>query len=114
MDPYKITVIAGDLFCDREKETKYLVDNMLSGMHTMVFAPRHYGKSSLARIVLSRLEEKMVGIYVDLFSVNSHEDVALKLYRRTFEALGRGAVDKAALLFQLAEFFKNREGLDIV
>ena len=107
MNPFKITVVSGDLFCDREKETTYLINNMLSGMHTVVYAPRRYGKSSLAGVVLSKLEGRMVGIYVDLFSVGSHEDVATKLHRRIFEALGRGAVDKTALLGRIAEFFKN-------
>lgn len=107
MNPFKITIVTGDLFCDREEETKHLINNMLSGMHTVVYAPRRYGKSSLAHVVLSKLEGQMVGIYVDLFSVNSHADVASKLYRRIFEALGRGAVDKTAMLGRIAEFFKN-------
>lgn len=107
MNPFKITVVTGDLFCDREKETEYLVNNMLSGMHTVVHAPRRYGKSSLAHVVLSRLEGQMVGIYVDMFSVTSHEDVAHQIHKCIFNALGRRAVDKSAFLTRLAEFFKN-------
>lgn len=107
MNPFKLTVVTGDLFCDREKETDYLVKNMLSGMHTVVYGPRRCGKSSLAHVVMDQLKDQMIGIYVDLFSVTSHEDVACKLYRCIFNALGRGAVDKSSLLTRIAEFFKN-------
>lgn len=103
----KPTVYADNMFCGRAKETKYLVNNMLSGIHTVVYAPRHCGKSSLAHIVLSRLKRQMVGVYVDFFSVTSLDDVASKLYRCIFKALGTPARDKIATLNQLAEFFKN-------
>jgi len=107
MNPFKLTIATGDLFCGREKETDYLVKNMLSGMHTVVYGPRRYGKSSLAHVVVDRLKDQMVGIYIDLFSVTSHEDVAYKLHRCIFNALGRNAVDKNTVLARIAEFFKN-------
>lgn len=106
-NPFKLSIITGDLFCDREKETKYLINNMISGIHTVVYAPRRYGKSSLAQVVLSKLDGQMIGVYVDLNSISSQEDVAHYLYRGIFRELGRGAVDKSSLLTRIAEVFKN-------
>lgn len=107
MTPLKPTVFTDDMFCGRKKETKYLVNNMLSGIHTVVYAPRHCGKSSLAHIVLSRLKKQMVGVYVDFFTITSLDDVASKLYRCIFKALGTLSGDKIDRLNQMAEFFKN-------
>lgn len=106
-NPFKLTVATGELFCDREQETEYLERNMLSGMHTVVFAPRRYGKSSLAHVVSSKLEGRMIGVYVDLFSITSAEDVARNIHTRIFNALGRGAVDQTSVLSRIAEFFKR-------
>ena len=78
MNPFRLTLATDDLFCNRVAEIDRLMQNMLSGIHTVVYAPRRYGKSSLARVVLTRLEDKMVGVYVDLFSITSTEDVADK------------------------------------
>ena len=66
MNPFKLGLATDDLFCNRVAEIEYLSRNMLSGIHTVVYAPRRYGKTSLARVVMARLENKMVGIYVDL------------------------------------------------
>ena len=105
----KPAVFSNDIFCGRAQETKYLVNNMLSGMHTVVYAPRHCGKSKLALVVLSRLKRQMVGVYVDFFSITSQEDVASKLYRCIFKALGKLSEDKITTLNQIAEFFKNMQ-----
>lgn len=107
MNPFRLTLATDDLFCNRVAEIDRLMQNMLSGIHTVVYAPRRYGKSSLARVVMTRLEDKMVGVYVDLFSITSIEDVADKLYRCIVEALGHNAVDKSSVMSRIASFFKN-------
>jgi hypothetical protein len=38
----------GSAFCNRVSETKLLVSNINSSKHTLLIAPRRYGKSSLA------------------------------------------------------------------
>ncbi len=86
MTPLKPTVFTDDMFCGRKKETKYLVNNMLSGIHTVVYAPRHCGKSSLAHIVLSRLKNKWSAYMSISFTITSLDDVASKLYRCIFKA----------------------------
>lgn len=107
MNPFRLTLATDDLFCNRVAEIDLLMKNMLSGIHTVVYAPRRYGKSSLARVVMGRLEKKMVGVYVDLFSITSNEDVAAKLYRCIVQALGHNAADHSSVMSRIAGFFKN-------
>jgi len=107
VNPFKLGLATDDLFCNRTEEIDLLSRNMLSGTHTVMYAPRRYGKTSLSRVVMSRLQDRMVGIYVDLFSVTSVEDVAEKLYRCIVEALGRNAADKTSMASRIASLFKN-------
>lgn len=107
MNPFGLGIASRDRFCNRTAEIEMLCRNMLAGIHTVVFAPRRYGKSSLARRVLAELEPAMTGIYVDLFSITAPEDVAEKLYHAIVNTLGRGAADKNSLATRITTFFKR-------
>jgi uncharacterized protein len=107
MNPFGLGVAARERFCNRTAEIDLLSRNMRSGIHTVVHAPRRYGKSSLARRVLAELEPAMTGVYVDLFSITTADDAAEKMYRSIVGALGRGAVDKASLASGITTFFKR-------
>jgi hypothetical protein len=95
-------------FCNRKKEIATLCRHMTSGIHCMLYAPRRYGKSSLAHVVLNRLESagEMVPIYVDLFKTDTMEDVARTLYREIVNSLGRRAADKSSVGNRIMSFFK--------
>ncbi|MFZ4855905.1 MAG: AAA family ATPase [Desulfuromonadaceae bacterium] len=107
MNPFGLGVAARDRFCNRVAEIGLLSRNMLSGIHTVVYAPRRYGKSSLARRVLAELEPGMTGVYVDLFSITTADDAAEKMYRSIVNALGRHAADKNSLGSRITTFFKR-------
>lgn len=53
---------------DREGEKQELLANIRSGQAVMLYAPRRYGKTSLARVVSERLfaELQIPSVYVDL------------------------------------------------
>ena len=38
----------GEAFCNRTEETRWLVGNLKNVKHSLLIAPRRYGKSSLA------------------------------------------------------------------
>ena len=38
----------GKAFCNRTTESQWLVDNIAAGKHSLIKAPRRFGKSSLA------------------------------------------------------------------
>lgn len=107
MNPFGLGIAARDRFCNRTAEIDLLSRNMLSGIHTVVYAPRRYGKSSLARRVLADLEPGMTGVYVDLFSITTADDAAEKMYLSIVNALGRDAADKNSLAARIATFFKR-------
>jgi len=106
MNPFSIGLARGDNFCNRTPEIALLLRNIASGIHTVLYAPRRYGKSSLAHVVLERLGET-VPVYVDLFKVSSAADVAESLYRGVVSALGSRAADKSTFGSRMASFFKR-------
>lgn len=107
MNPFGLGIAASDRFCNRVAEIELLSSNMRSGIHTVVYAPRRYGKSSLAKRVLAGLEPDVTGVYVDLFSITTADDAAEKIYRSIVNALGRGATDKTSLASSITSFFKR-------
>jgi len=105
-NPFKLSLARGDAFCDRTSETELICRNMRSGIHMVIYAPRRYGKSSLA-LAAGDLLTDMTCSYVDLFSVTSMEDVAEKLYRGIVSALGRKAADRTSFAERLLRSFKR-------
>lgn len=105
-NPFKLVIAKGDDFCNRTAEKQLICQNMRSGIHTVVYAPRRYGKSSLAMVAGEMLTD-MTCIYVDLFSVTSSEDVAEKMYRGIVATLGRKAADKTSLAERLLKSFQR-------
>ena len=105
-NPFKLVIAQGDTFCNRTSEKQLICQNMRSGIHTVVYAPRRYGKSSLA-IVTGEMLTDMTCIYVDMFSVTSAEDVAEKMYRGIVATLGRKAADKTSLAERILKSFKR-------
>ena len=72
---YGKTAIGKD-FCDREKETTYLVQNFTSLTNTIIISPRGWGKSSLvnkaAKLAMAQ-DSNLRICHIDLFNVRSEE-----------------------------------------
>ncbi|MFZ3207543.1 MAG: ATP-binding protein [Geobacteraceae bacterium] len=107
MNPFTIRITPKDKFCNRRAEIETLKKNMYAGIHTVVYAPRRYGKSSLARIVTGELDGAMTGIYIDLFSVTSSTDAVQKIYRGIIAALGAKAADRSSFAQKASAIFKK-------
>jgi len=59
MNPFLInTYHSPDYFCDREEETKMLMDNILNQSNTAFFAQRRIGKTALIQHVFYHLKKK--------------------------------------------------------
>lgn len=54
----------GEAFCNRKRERERLANCFLAGEHTVIVAPRRYGKSSLIKQVI--LDTKIPGKHIDL------------------------------------------------
>jgi AAA+ ATPase superfamily predicted ATPase len=105
-NPFNLTLAHGTGFCNRAAEKTLICNNMRSGIHMVIYAPRRYGKSSLA-LEAGNLLSDMTAIYVDLFSVTSPEDVAEKIYRAIVTTLGRTAADQTTLATRILAAFKK-------
>jgi len=55
-------------FCDRENETKTLLDNIKGGQSTILIAPRRIGKTGLVKHVLAHLPVNTKGVYMDILA----------------------------------------------
>jgi len=62
---------------DRDAELEELLGCVRSGQAVMVYGPRRYGKTSLARVVEGRAREEygIPGVYVDLWGASSILDI---------------------------------------
>lgn len=77
-DIYFTAKVATELaFCNRVEEQKILNHNMKCNQHTVIVAPRRYGKTSLVLHTLNRF--KYTFARVDLFCVVYEEDVCRKV-----------------------------------
>jgi uncharacterized protein len=66
-NPFLTTGYLGrEYFCDREEETKTLLDNLSNGRSTTLTSIRRIGKTGLIRHVLANLPQDQIGIYLDI------------------------------------------------
>ena len=71
------TIVRGDTFFDRKKETELLSSTLSGGNNVVLFAPRRYGKTSLVFRVIENLEAQGIPcLYIDLMSAFSLERLA--------------------------------------
>lgn len=106
MNPFSISSISAERFCNRTAEIAKLQGYMRNGTHVVVYAPRRFGKSSLANVVQSGMTD-MDNIYVELFSVTSVDEVAKLLYTGIVNALGADAARNDSFLKKISSFFSR-------
>lgn len=77
-DVYFTTKVATDkTFCNREEVGKLLINNIKKNQHTVIVAPRRYGKTSLVNHTLTKMNHPFAR--VDLFCVVYEEDICKKV-----------------------------------
>ncbi|MFH0947656.1 MAG: ATP-binding protein [Elusimicrobiota bacterium] len=97
--------VFGEIFCNRTKEIKELVSDIISGQNVIVYSPRRYGKTSLIKEVLKKAEkEGVVGIYVDLYAVLKEEDF-VSIYAAAISKTLSGSMEK--IISNLKNIFKS-------
>ena len=72
-NPFSFSEIAIDeAFCNRQKELKELTSHALNKANVVLYSPRRYGKTSLAKRVQADIAKKgIVTLYMDFFGVDS-------------------------------------------
>ena len=62
----------GEYFINRVEDRKRLNANLTHGMNTVIISPRRWGKTSLVKNVLSRIDdERFLTVFVDVFRCKS-------------------------------------------
>lgn len=84
----------GRAFCNRVEETERLVGNIGSCKHTLIIAPRRYGKSSLAERAIEKAE--LPNVKINLHLCTSEEDVAQIVLEAVIKLIGSsiGKIEK--------------------
>ena len=106
MNPFKLTpILAGEPFCDRDKEVADLLKHALNSTHVVLFSPRRLGKTSLVLRVMDRFKDKrLLAGYIPLASVLGQEDFVSKLTAGVIKCLGKD-ITSGSLVEQLKKFF---------
>ena len=95
----------GKAFCNRVEETKLLLGNIQSGKHTLLIAPRRYGKSSLAEKAIH--ESKLPSIKANFHLCTSEEEVTDLIKQSVIELIGISIGKVNTLLPLLQKFLKT-------
>jgi hypothetical protein len=87
--PFSLKIIADPAaFCNRSEEISSLIRYAESKTNVVIFSPRRYGKTSLARIVQAKLKENgMITVFVDLFGLSSVDNIAGRIAKGVYQAL---------------------------
>ena len=103
MNPFLVTrYISPQYFCDREDETKRLVNSLRNGRNVTLFSRRRIGKTALIHHVFYMLKKnKSINLfYVDLYATNNIKELTETLAKAIIGELDSG-------LKKLASSFKN-------
>jgi uncharacterized protein len=98
-------VAEGDAFCNRVVERKRLKANIEGVRHTVLMAPRRYGKTSLIRQVV--LDHSYIYVWIDFLSVTSKEEVEQKIRKAAKELLFKLSPELKKITLQTKDLVKS-------
>lgn len=99
-NPFYITgIVPEPYFCDREKETAWMVRTLQNRAHILLTSPRRMGKTQLVRHVFEQpaIRDKYYTFYTDIYPTTSLHEFVLFLSKEIYSVLvpkGRAALGK--------------------
>ena len=99
-NPFYITgIIPEPYFCDRDKETNWIVKTLQNKAHILLTSPRRMGKTQLIRHVFeqSSIKNNYYTFYTDIYPTTSLHELVLFLSKEIYSVLvpkGKTALDK--------------------
>ena len=99
-NPFYITgIIPEPFFCDREKETAWMVRTLEFNAHILLTSPRRMGKTQLIRHVFEQpvIKDNYYTFYVDIYPTTSLHELVMFLGKEIYSVLvpkGKAALDK--------------------
>ena len=98
-------IAIGDAFCNREEERHTLKKNIDNIEHTVLLAPRRYGKTSLSTKVVDEINIQHA--WIEMFSITSFETAAVKVTSSIAELIYQLSPDIKKLQLLIKKFFKK-------
>lgn len=92
-------------FCNREQETTALISSIKKNQHTVVVAPRRYGKTSLVMHALN--QSQLPCACIDLFCVVYEEDICRKVAKAISSLIRQVSTFSEKTLHMLEQCFKT-------
>lgn len=90
MNPFQISGYAGEkYFCDREQETKLILDALSNGRNLNLFNIRRIGKTSLINHVFKKLSSDSLHFFVDISQTENQQDLIKALIDNLSKKLDR-------------------------
>jgi len=105
MNLFPSGIAEGEAFCNRVKEREKLASHIARNAHTLLSAPRRYGKTSLIRQVIS--ENSWAYEWVDFLSVTTQEQVEEKILKVGKSLLFKLSPDLIKLSKNTLDFVKS-------
>ena len=99
-NPFYITgIIPEPYFCDRDKETEWLIRTLENKAHILLTSPRRMGKTQLIRHVFeqSSIKDNYYTFYTDIYPTTSLHELVLFLSKEIYSVLvpkGKSVIDK--------------------
>jgi hypothetical protein len=89
MNPFLLNgYISPEYFCDRDNETKWIIDNLMNNANISIFAPRRIGKSVLIKHCFYHLKkEKYLCLYIDIYSTQNLNEFVNTLANSIYQEL---------------------------
>lgn len=98
-------IAKGEAFFGREKELQRLARNIGNNTHTVLMAPRRYGKSSLAKAAVER--SGLPAVEIDLFVALGDKDIGRKIFDGVSALIQKVAGKPENWFTALREFFNR-------
>ncbi len=88
-NPFSLKVVSDpENFCNRSEEIEKLLGYAESRANILIFSPRRYGKTSLAKLVQILLRKKgVITINIDLFGLSSIDNIAGRIAKGVYQGI---------------------------
>jgi len=93
-DYFPLGKAKGKAFCNRKEETEWLLDNIKANKHTLLIAPRRFGKSSLAERAVEKIN--FPSINLNFNACVDENDVEMLIRQSVSQLIGKifGPIEK--------------------
>jgi uncharacterized protein len=93
----------GEAFYDRKKERSYLKKNIKHGVHTVLIAPRRFGKTSLIKKTLD--ETATSHIWLDFMAITAKDEAQTRFLNHISDLVVRVAKTEERLKSYISKYF---------